>query len=606
MHNLTFPLIVFTIFTIFFNYIMGASGINLENSFFLQTAYGLNDDNTYAYKNINHSIEYLPFDIEYPKDWKIEQGAMDEFDYLLLSNPQNNSYFQIFFNSGTANIDDIIYYNNQEIKLHNKIINASEITITNLSNNIHARELIYEYLTSDNQTVTDKYYIISNENGTFVLNPRTISTIYPVDLFDHMLRSFKPFEVQDSIQGNVIDEIKRHASDMTYDGNNDKIYFVYDDKKIGIFDLTLNDLDDMIDTGIEISDIEYSNQAQKLFVTSQIENQLYIYNVTDKNLLIDTVVPISKVKPINLSIFGSMHMALDERNENIYVVSSNSNNITKINYNGTIVKTIPLSIQDNNVRPKDSLKIEVKEYNGENYLFVLDPSSNNLTIINDATNRIVNNIQFDKKFYDMEIDKFNNKLYLTGNKLLNEIDLIKTNDSIELYNQKEFQIPYPLKVVVNPINKNLFIPQPPSNKIIIIDPMNISNNRYKAVINTDTLPVDVVFDEKSNIGYVTHKGSNTITTFNGTDNGLLYFVKFKLAPENSAKIECGNVTYNGNSSSFFKPETECRIIANDGFRLSSIILDNAYNDPYIRHFDTNTNPQDNMVTNFFISISNNL
>ena len=67
---------------------------------------------------------------------------------------------------------------------------------------------------------------------------------------------------------------------------------------------------------------------------------------------------------------------------------------------------------------------------------------------------------------------------LTGNKVLNEIDLIKTNNSIALYNQKEFQIPYPLKVVVNPINNNLFIPQPPSNKIIVIDPMNVSNDEY--------------------------------------------------------------------------------------------------------------------------------
>jgi hypothetical protein len=85
----------------------------------------------------------------------------------------------------------------------------------------------------------------------------------------------------------------------------------------------------VIDTGIEISDIEYSNQAQKLFVTSQIENQLYTYNVTDKKLLIDTIVSISKVRPFSPSIFGSMHIALDERNENIYLVSSNSNNITK-------------------------------------------------------------------------------------------------------------------------------------------------------------------------------------------------------------------------------------------------------------------------------------
>ena len=129
IYNLSFHLIIITISITILIFIIGLSGINLDNSFLLRIAYGINDNNTYMYKNTSHLIDYIPFFVEYPKDWNTEQGSVDEFDYLLLSNPQNNSYFQIFFNSGTSNIDDIIYYNNQEIQLHNKILNASKLWI---------------------------------------------------------------------------------------------------------------------------------------------------------------------------------------------------------------------------------------------------------------------------------------------------------------------------------------------------------------------------------------------------------------------------------------------------------------------------------------------
>lgn len=58
------------------------------------------------------------------------------------------------------------------------------------------------------------------------------------------------------------------------------------------------------------------------------------------------------------------------------------------------------------------------------------------------------------------------------------------------------------------------------------------------------------------------------------DDTPLYFIKFDVSTEDAAKIVCGNLTFNGNSSTFFKPNMKCKAITNNGSQLSSMILDN--------------------------------
>lgn len=250
----------------------------------------------------------------------------------------------------------------------------------------------------------------------------------------------------------------------------------------------------------------------------------------------------------------------------------------------------------------------MEDYNGKNYLFVLYPSPNILfIIIDDNINKIIKKIQFDEKFNDMELDQFYNKLYLIGSHNLKMYDILKKNSSIEVYNQRIFRVDSASKAVINPINSHLFVVEPPFKRIIVVNPFGDSTDgRYNSYISTDSLPDDIVFDEKSDIGYVSHKGSNTITTFNGTDNTPLYFIKFDVSPENAAKIVCGNLTFKGNSSTFFKPNMECKAIANNGFRLSSMILDNEYNDPTVVNFETTPNSSGNALSKSVVSFWENL
>jgi len=569
-------------------------------------ALGLEENLTTKFKNTNQSNDSLPFYIEYPENWIVQQGSVDEFDLLILSNLQNDTFFQIFYNSGSSDLDGLIYEYNLLIELNNKVLNSSEKTNDKLSNGLLAKEVSYEYLTKENQTVREKYYVITSANGTFILNPRTYSDHFPEMLFDHMIKSFKPYKVQDFSKGIVINEIQHHNLDMTYDKDNENIYFIFDNDKIGIFDLSTNKLVGFENTKILVSGLQYSNLNQKLFVTSPITNQLLVYNATGNKLILADQVPLSHAVLNISSRFNSMNIAIDEKNDNIFVVSNYLDNITKIGSNGSILATIPLDFADYNLFPKPSPEIRLKEYQGKNFLFVLDPVSSSMTIIMEDSGKVVNRIQFEQGVNKMDLDVFYNKLYLTNNYNLLIYDIVKTDNSIELTNLKKIKLQYPSKVIVNPLNNDLYIPEFLSNRVIVIDPLNATSSNYKASINSDNSPIDIVFDEKTNIGYIANLGSNTITPFNGTDNTPLYFVNFDITPGNAAKVECDSLTYFGNSSSFFHPDTKCQIITNKGYKLSSAVHDNLNSDKNITNYSLGSFSQPEVATNLFDTTYNSI
>lgn len=605
--KLNFSIIAFYLLIITFYCIQGSNLITtLGLSILPLPALGFEENLNTNFKNTNQSNDSLPFYIEYPEDWSVQQGIVDEFDLLILSNLQNDTFFRIFYNSGSTDLDGLIYEYNLLIELNNKVLNSSEKTNDKLSNGLLAKEVSYEYLTKDNQTVREMYYIITNANGTFILNPRTYSDQFPEKLFDYMIKSFKPYKVQDSSKGILINEIQHHNLDMTYDQNNEDIYFIYDNDKIGIFDLFTNQLVGFENTKILVSGLQYSNLYQKLFVTSPITNQLLVYNTTGEKLILSDQIPLSDVVLNISSLFNSMNIAIDEKYGNIFIVSNYLDNITKIGSDGSILKTIPLDFADANLFPKPSPEIILKEYQGKNFLFVLDPVSSSMTIIMEDSGKIVNKIQFEQGVNKMDLDGFYNKLYLTNNNNLLIYDIVKTDNSIELINLKKIKIQYPSKVIVNPLNNDLYIPEFLSNRVIVIDPLNATSSNYKASINSDNSPIDIVFDERTNIGYIANLGSNTITPFNGTDNTPLYFVNFDINPGNAAKIECNSLTYHGNSSSFFHPNTTCQIITNKGYKLSSAIYDNSISDKNITNYSLGSFSQPELVTNFFDTISNSL
>jgi hypothetical protein len=81
-------------------------------------------------------------------------------------------------------------------------------------------------------------------------------------------------------------------------------------------------------------------------------------------------------------------------------------------------------------------------------------------------------------------------------------------------------------------------------------------------------------------------------------------VSLEIIPENAGKIECHNMTYHGNSSSYFQPHTACQIIANKGYKLSSAVFDTLNSDKNITNYSIDSFSQTKMATNLFDTISN--
>lgn len=564
----------------FVNYSFGNSFSNLTNN--ENQPFEYKDNKPFEYTDTNQTFNQIPFYIQYPKHWGVEQGSVEEYEYVSFSNPQNTSYFQIFYNAKITNPEDITVKKYKEIKDNNKIINTYEksINTTNKTNKLSGKEIYYEYIDNNKTFVKDRYIVLVNGNGTFVLNPITYNTSNTYNkVFDSMIESFVPYKVENQDQGISIEEIKGYATDMSYDNLNSKIYFIHDNNELGIYDLKSHQLVQDIDIEEGATNIDYSITQNKLFITNSLTKQISIFNVTDNSINLTNKVKLMDASSLNISRFTGSNTAIDDTNKIIFIVFSDSDNITKMDYNGKILETIPVKGKSNvnyDVNDLQILDIGLDSFNDNNYIFISDPSDEKVKVIDDKTNKIIMEIKAGGKVNSLSIDSFYNKLYVTTENHLNIYDILNQNNLTSINHIHKIPIEYPTDTIINPISHLLYIPLFYSDQISVIDPFN----PYVKIntIDTDNAPFYIVFSDEDNIGYVTHKGSNTITIFNGTDNRLLYFVNFQMSPENAGKVICGDKVFAGNTSLFLEPKIPCNIIPNEGYRYSSYNIHNNIDD----------------------------
>ncbi|MDQ4073029.1 MAG: hypothetical protein M3162_01855, partial [Thermoproteota archaeon] len=163
------------------------------------------------------------------------------------------------------------------------------------------------------------------------------------------------------------------------------------------------------------------------------------------------------------------------------------------------------------------------------------------------------------------------------NDFLYSFEILNYNNGTDIVNSSKTPIRYPSNIVINPVNHFIYIPESFSNNITVVDPNEPEKINTTTTINSDNSPFDIAFDPETNIGYVTHQGSNTITMFNGTDKKLLYFVKFQVSPEGAGEVICNGRNYDLNASLLLEPETQCNIMANHGYQFSSVDIDDNIN-----------------------------
>jgi hypothetical protein len=606
----------------------------------------------------NQALSDLPFYIKFPKEWVNQRGTISNFDFLVLQNPNNKTFFQIFYNPQAVDTEEVILKNYLDIKKRGQITNTTEKSVKirpNGNENLIGKEIYYEYTLDDsNSTVKDKYIFLANENGTFVLNPLTYNlTTFPDDLFNYMIHSFVPHKIEDEeTHGLALKGIDDFFADIAYDKQNNKIFFVHDNDKIGVYDTQSHNHELDIDTDEGAMNVEYSDSNNRLFVMNPTTKQLSIYNASGDSIQLFRKVLLQKnpetSEQINKSrsdddpgiedsdnsdgnsLFLATNMAIEDINKNIFVTFSGSSNILKLNYNGTILEEIPFG-EDNGPNNhngngdkddrdgdsrRDSFKepaeISIDNYNENNLIFVIDPGSRNVKAIDDSKNNsIIKEIPIDRKLHPpkIAIDNFYNKLYVASDNYLYSFEITNSNNSTNIVNAGKVPVIYPSNIVVNPINHFIYVPEEISNKIIVVDPYKFE--KTNSTVNSDNSPFDIVFSPENNIGYVTHKGSQTITMFNGTDNKLLYFVKFQISPESAGTVICNGQDYDQNISLLLEPETQCDIMTNNGYRFSSLDIDdnvnnNNNNNPSPSSKQNKDNPQKRTGTSTVLEILDNI
>ncbi|MBA3750220.1 MAG: YncE family protein [Nitrosopumilus sp.] len=162
-------------------------------------------------------------------------------------------------------------------------------------------------------------------------------------------------------------------------------------------------------------------------------------------------------------------------------------------------------------------------------VYVANPSTNNITVIDGTNNKILSNISasvdgIDIHPFDIAINPILNTVYIVGPSDLAKIDLI--TNKIKYLNIKGLDYdPLFFTVSVNPFTNIVYIPDANNNIVHAINPNNVTIN---SIITVDDGPVFAVIDPNTNIIYISNTRSNTITKIDGNSNEVIFGIRFDI------------------------------------------------------------------------------
>ncbi|MFP3257695.1 MAG: YncE family protein, partial [Candidatus Nanopusillus acidilobi] len=204
----------------------------------------------------------------------------------------------------------------------------------------------------------------------------------------------------------------------------------------------------------------------------------------------------------------ALGMAYDPQNGYIYVTNEYSNNITVINgATNSIITNIAL--------PSGSGPIGIA-YNPQNgYLYVADDNNPRLIVINPSTNSI-NTVALPSGFYSNYVlyDPDNGYLYISGSNLGG---IIVFNPSTNQTTTISVGNPYanPLGMVYDSDNKYLYVGDDANGNIYVI---NTQNNTLVKTFNINGASDFAVYDPYNKYVYVSNPLNNIVYVINTTSN----------------------------------------------------------------------------------------
>ena len=177
-------------------------------------------------------------------------------------------------------------------------------------------------------------------------------------------------------------------------------------------------------------------------------------------------------------------------------------------------------------------------YGGEVWYY-----TNNVTVINGATNTVIANISVGEGPYGILYDPSNGYIYVT-NTAQNNVSVIDgaNNTLIASINVGA----YPEGLAYDPSNGYIYVANSWSNNVSVI---NGANNTVIANIAVGSYPVGLAYDPSNGYVYVANAGSNSVSVINGATNTVIASIAVRSFPEKIAYDPSNGYIYVVNSGS---------------------------------------------------------
>ena len=275
-------------------------------------------------------------------------------------------------------------------------------------------------------------------------------------------------------------------------------------------------------------------------------------------------------------------IAYDSANNYIYVANSNSSNVSVINgaTNSVIARISVWSGEDG--MAYDSVN---------NYIYIANGGSNNVSVINGVTNTVIANIFVGPLPEGVAYDPSNNYVYVGHGAYPQTLGLsilvfvINCASNTVIANISVGSRGWPDAIAYDSSNNYLYV-------ACAIDKVSVINGATNSVITNltvGTYPDAVAYDPSNNYVYVANGGSNNVSVINGATNAVIASISVGSEPYAIAYDSGNNYIYvcNGDNVSVINGATNSVIASiSVGSEPYAVAYDPSNNYIYVANFDS--------------------
>jgi DNA-binding beta-propeller fold protein YncE len=455
------------------------------------------------------------FSIRYPMDWYATDYGKGLVEFTSKKDYENSPFIErppVSVIISVAPTENLKLYDFVESDIGFVASENNDFKVIDSNPINHRNNPAYqiEYTTTEGSMtmMTMTNYILNDKNKNIYY------IIYNGELDEFY--NFKPIvdEMVNSIEFNNTGKSTTYTGFKVGDGPlgiavNPNTNMIYVANSLSSTVSVVNGSDDRILANIPLSNVPIS------IAVNPFKNIIYVTHagsisvINSRNNSLMTTIPIDARSPLAIAVNPTTDM--------IYVADGQSKNISVID---GIINEEKVSIPTGISKDFDPFKqpgIGVAVDLLRNRVYVANPSTDNITVIDGRDNRILSNISATTiRPFDIAVNPLTNIAYIVGETDLAKIDLL-TNKIEKLTTGSSFNT-----VAVNPLTNIVYVPDQNWNTVYAI------NSTHQKEIAADSRPSVVSVNPNTNTIYVTNAVSDTVTKINGSTNKVIFGVRFDI------------------------------------------------------------------------------